>query len=168
MADDTEVSFQIKQDLSKPADVACKVWPLFIESQQAILSATQFVIEMNRFVKEPETHAAPVQQMQELHTRIDGLITFARERTHEATSQTTDPEATAAQALRCMSIVKLNRSDRSRICIWSSLTLYAAHASSYTDTVPFLICRSSRSHIVTSNKLQQISIWASLRTSQSG
>ena len=64
---------------------------------------------MNRFVKDPEAHAAPVQQMQELHTRIDGLITFARGRTHEATTQTTDPEATAAQALRCMSVVKLNR-----------------------------------------------------------
>ena len=64
---------------------------------------------MNRFVKDPEAHAAPVQQMQELHTRIDGLITFARGRTHEATTQTTDLEATAAQALRCMSVVKLNR-----------------------------------------------------------
>jgi hypothetical protein len=92
-----------------PANIASEVWSLFIESQQAILSATQFVIEMNRFVKDPKLHAAPIQQMQELHTRIDGLITFARGRTHEATSKTADPEATAAQALRCMSIVKLNR-----------------------------------------------------------
>lgn len=67
---------------------------------------------MNRFVENPETQTAPVQQMQELHTRIDGLITFAGGRTHEVTLQTTDPEATAAQALGCMSIVKLNRSDR--------------------------------------------------------
>jgi hypothetical protein len=109
MVDDSEVSSQVKEYRSKSANVAFKVWPLFIESQQAILSATQFVIEMNRFVKDPEAHAAPIQQMQELHTRIDGLITFARGRTHEATGQNTDPEATAAQALRCMSIVKLNR-----------------------------------------------------------
>lgn len=108
-----------------------KVWSLYIESQQAILSATEFVIEMNRFVKNPETQTAPVQQMQELHTRIDGLITFASDRTHEATFQTTDPEATAAQALRCMSIVKLNRSDRIHVSAFSLrrslLTLQAAH-----------------------------------------
>ena len=65
---------------------------------------------MNRFVKDPEAHAAPIQQMQELHARIDGLITFASEGKNEINAQTTGPEATAAQALRCMSVVKLNRS----------------------------------------------------------
>lgn len=118
MSDDSEVSFQIKEYPSQPTNVTCKVWPLFIGSQQAILSATQFVIEMNRFLKDPEAHAAPVQQMQELNTRIDGLITFARGKTHEAASQTTDPEAIAAQALRYMSIVKLNRSDCLRVCVF--------------------------------------------------
>lgn len=73
---------------------------------------------MNRFVKNPEAHAAPIQQMQDLHTRIDGLVTFARGKTHEMTTQTADPEATAARALRCMSIVKLNRSDCLLVCIF--------------------------------------------------
>jgi len=172
MANDSEVNFQLKKNLSQPANGMFKVWPLFIESQQAILSATQFVIEMNRFVKDPEAYAAPVQQMQELHTRIDGLITFARGRTQEATTQTIGPEATAAQALRCMSIVKLNRSDRLHLCmvllVWPSLTLSTVHASSYTDTAPFPTCRSSRSHIATSSKLRQTSIWVSSKTSQSG
>jgi hypothetical protein len=67
---------------------------------------------MNRFVKDPEAHTAPVKQMQELHHRIDCLVTFASGRTHEAKVQAAGPEVTAAQALRCMSIVKLNRSDR--------------------------------------------------------
>lgn len=82
---------------------------------------------MNRFVKDPETNAAPLQQMQDLHTRIDGLVTFANGRTHEAIAQATDPEVTAAQALRCMSVVKLNRSDhpeiRTLLSMWSLLTL---------------------------------------------
>lgn len=86
-----------------------KVWPLYIESQQAILSATQFVIKMNRFAKDPETHAAPVQDMQELQTRIDGLLAFAHGRDHTGIVQVSNPEETAARALRCMSIVKLNR-----------------------------------------------------------
>jgi hypothetical protein len=99
---------------------------LYIESQRAILSATQFVIEMNRFVKDPKAHAAPLQQMQELHTRIDGLVTFANGRSHKMMAQDTNPEETAAQALRCMSTVKLNRSDRSNkslaALVWSLLT----------------------------------------------
>lgn len=73
------------------------------------MAATQFVIKMNRFVKDPEAHAAPIEQMQELHTRIDGLLAFAHGRTHSAAVQFTNPEETAARALRCMSIVKLNR-----------------------------------------------------------
>jgi hypothetical protein len=99
---------------------------LYIESQRAILSATQFVIEMNRFVKDPKAHAAPLQQMQELHTRIDGLVTFANGRSHKMMAQDTNPEETAAQALRSMSTVKLNRSDRSNkslaALVWSLLT----------------------------------------------
>jgi hypothetical protein len=89
---------------------------LYIEAQRAILSATQFVIEMNRFVNDPKAHAAPLQQMQELHIRIDGLVAFADARSHKAIVEDTNPEATAAQALICMSVVKLNRSDRSKRC----------------------------------------------------
>jgi hypothetical protein len=161
MADDSEVSLQFKKPCSQRTDFVCKVWPLFIESQQAILSATQFVIEMNRFVKDPKAHDAPVQQMQELHTRIDGLLTFAHGRTQEATSRTTDPETTAAQALRCMSIVKLNRSDHLLIYvlipIWPLLTLCTVPASNYIDTAPSLTCQSSQSPIATSSKLRQTS-----------
>jgi hypothetical protein len=87
---------------------------LYIESQRAILSATQFVIEMSGFVKDPKAHAAPLQQMQALHTRIDDLLAFANESSHRAAAQDTNPEVTAAQALRCMSVVKLNRLDRSK------------------------------------------------------
>jgi hypothetical protein len=86
-----------------------QVWPLYIESQQVILAATQFVINMNRFVKDPEANAVPSQEMQDLHTRIDGVVTMTNERAHSEPSQNNDPEATAARALRCMSIVKLNR-----------------------------------------------------------
>ena len=86
-----------------------QVWPLYIESQQVILAATQFVISMNRFVKDPEANTVPSQEMQDLHSRIDSVVTLTNDGTHPELGQTTDPEATAARALRCMSIVKLNR-----------------------------------------------------------
>jgi N-acyl-L-homoserine lactone synthetase len=131
----------------------CKVWPLYIEAQRAILSATQFVIEMNRFVQDPKAHAAPLQQMQELHIRTDGLVAFANARSHKAIVQDTDPEATAAQALVCMSVVKLNRSDRFRkrtaVLMWSLLTQWAVRGSRYTDIVLSPTCQFSPSHIVT-------------------
>jgi len=65
---------------------------------------------MNRFVKDPEANAVPSQEMQDLHSRIDGLVTLTNEEAQtEQSRQATDPEGTAARALRCMSIVKLNR-----------------------------------------------------------
>jgi len=82
---------------------------LYIESQQAILAATQFVISMNRFVKDPDANVVPSQEMQDLHSRIDDLVTLTNEEVRKEPSLATDPEATAARALRCMSIVKLNR-----------------------------------------------------------
>lgn len=127
---------------------------------------------MNRFVKNPEEHAAPVEQMQEIHTRIDGLVAFANGKTHDAMVQATDPEVTAAQALRCMSIVKLNRSDcPTELSIFPmrpSLTLVAVRGSSYTDTVLSPTYQSLPSHIATLNKPRQTSIWALLKTWQSG
>jgi beta-xylosidase len=86
-----------------------QVWPLYIESQQVILAATQFVISMNRFVKDPEANTVPSQEMQDLHSRIDSVVTLTNEGAHPDLSQATDPETTAARALRCMSTVKLNR-----------------------------------------------------------
>lgn len=87
-----------------------KVWKLFIESQQAILSATQFVIEMNHFVQDPENSEMPVQKMQDLHTLIDNLIVAADQTPVDTAPTPTDPEGTAARALHCLSVVKLNRS----------------------------------------------------------
>lgn len=74
-----------------------------------ILAATQFVISMNSFVKDPDANAVPSQEMQDLHSRIDRVVTSTNEGAHPELSQSTDPEATAARALRCMSTVKLNR-----------------------------------------------------------
>lgn len=89
--------------------IPTQVWPLYIESQQVILAATQFVISMNRFVKDPEANTVPSQEMQDLHTRIDGVVTLTNEEARTELNQNNDSEATAARALRCMSIVKLNR-----------------------------------------------------------
>ena len=89
--------------------IPTQVWPLYIESQQVILAATKFVISMNRFVKDPEANTVPSQEMQDLHTRIDGVVTLTNEEARTELNQNNDPEATAARALRCMSIVKLNR-----------------------------------------------------------
>lgn len=52
--------------------------------------------------------------MRGLHKRIDDLITFANEDPLAHTQHSVDSEATAARALRCMSIVKLNRCVLSR------------------------------------------------------
>lgn len=148
-----------------------KVWPLYIESQQAILAATQFVIKMNQFVKNSEAHAAPVEQMQELHTRIDGLLAFAHGRTHTATVQVPSPEQTAAQALRCMSIVKLNRyADILQfMCTeWHLMTLVIVHESSSTDIAPSPIYPYSPNHTVISSRHPRTSTWASSRILRNG
>jgi hypothetical protein len=108
MANDHAVSVAVST-CQQSANRAIQVWPLYIESQKAILAATQFVISMNRFVKDPEANVVPSQEMQDLHSRIDDVVTLTNEGVHPELSQTTDPEATAARALRCMSIVKLNR-----------------------------------------------------------
>lgn len=86
-----------------------QVWQLFIESQQTILSATQFVIEMNRHTNDFQEHMLPLKDMHDLHHRIDGLLVIAKQHTRIRTNNPDDPEAIAAQALRSMSIVKLNR-----------------------------------------------------------
>lgn len=52
----------------------------------------------------------PVQKMQDLHTLIDNLIVAADQTPVDTAPTPTDPEATAARALHCMSVVKLNRS----------------------------------------------------------
>lgn len=51
----------------------------------------------------------PFEKMHSLHKHIDELILFANQEPLATSPQSTDPEVTAAQALRCMSIVKLNR-----------------------------------------------------------
>lgn len=109
MANDPRVSGMTSLE-GQPVNLfTSQVWPLYIESQQAILAATQFVISMNRFVKDPDSNVVPAQEMQDLHKRIDGLIPLTNEGAHTALGQTTNPEVTAARALRCMSVVKLNR-----------------------------------------------------------
>jgi hypothetical protein len=108
MANDPGVSVTLSMHRQSVNHII-QVWPLYIESQQVILAATQFVISMNRFVKDPEANTVPSQEMQDLHSRIDSVVTLTNDRAHPELGQNTDSEATAARALRCMSIVKLNR-----------------------------------------------------------
>ncbi|KAM0715677.1 hypothetical protein Q7P37_009176 [Cladosporium fusiforme] len=107
-------------------------WQLYIDSQQAILAATQFVIEMNQYVKEPQNYPMPFEKMQNLHRHIDELILFANQEPLVNPQQPTDPEATAARALRCMSIVKLN-SARIKLHRYSAFSDIPVFTKRYCD-----------------------------------
>lgn len=141
---------------------SAQVWQLYIESQQAILSATQFVMEMNQYVKDPQQHSLPFERMRGLHKHIDELITFANEVPLAHTQQPVDSEATAARALRCMSIVKLNRcvlfEEMRMIVVHTDQSPLAAPASNYTDTAPSQTYQFSLNATATSNRRPQTSI----------
>ncbi|KAI0203977.1 hypothetical protein F4808DRAFT_416467 [Astrocystis sublimbata] len=87
-----------------------QAWPAFVRSQQAILAATQFVIDFNKVRKAEGDMTRIYNRMRELEGLLEPLITQSESwSTNYSLTQPVDhSEATVAHALRCMSRIKLN------------------------------------------------------------
>jgi hypothetical protein len=82
----------------------------YIKAQRAILASTQFVIELNKAVRDNADMTPIYERMKELEALLEPLL--AHSETWLLTSTTTSPvapgEAVVARSLRCMASIKLN------------------------------------------------------------
>ncbi|KAI1321920.1 C6 zinc finger domain-containing protein [Xylariaceae sp. FL0255] len=87
-----------------------EAWPIFLQSQRAILAATQFVIEFNRTRKAGTSMARISKRMQELEQQLEPMIRATNDwATNCPLTQPVDSnEAVLGHALRCMSRIKIN------------------------------------------------------------
>lgn len=118
-----------------------------MRSQQAILAATQFVIDFNKARKAGSDMTRIHTRMQELEGLLEPLIVQSESwPSNYLLTQPVDPyEAVLANSLRCISRIKLNRYRfHYHACtIRQPLTnLVAALESRYTATVLSLMSRS--------------------------
>jgi len=88
-----------------------QAFPAFVQAQKSILSATMFVIEFNNARKEGRDMTPIYRRMQELERVLAPLINQSDSwPSNRSLSQPVDrSEAVLANALRCMSRIKLNR-----------------------------------------------------------
>ncbi|KAI0459471.1 hypothetical protein F5B21DRAFT_303626 [Xylaria acuta] len=107
-----------------------QAWPTFVRSQQAILAATQFVIDFNKARKAEADMARIYNRMQELEGLLEPLITQSESwQSNYSLTQPVDPsEAAVANALRCMSRIKLNsaRIKVHRYCAFFDIAVFSS------------------------------------------
>ncbi|KAI1779698.1 hypothetical protein F4818DRAFT_149655 [Hypoxylon cercidicola] len=107
-----------------------EAWPLFVQAQQAILAATQFVIEFNKARKEQSDMTRIFNRMRELERLLEPLIT--KSETWVLNCPLTQPvdkrESVLSQSLRCISRIKLNsaRIKVHRYCAFFDLAVFSA------------------------------------------
>ena len=82
-----------------------------MKSQQAILAATEFVIDLNKAVASEADMTPSYQRMMELETFLEPLITESEQWVLNCpmTQPVDNDEAVVAHSLRCMARIKLNR-----------------------------------------------------------
>ncbi|TDZ16665.1 Sorbicillinoid biosynthetic cluster transcription factor sor3 [Colletotrichum orbiculare MAFF 240422] len=87
-----------------------EAFAVYIQAQQAILSATQFVIELNKTVKSGGDMTRIYERMKEMETSLEPLTTLADAWVLLSTTTTpVDPtEEVLSRSLRCMARIKLN------------------------------------------------------------
>ncbi|KAI0872957.1 hypothetical protein GGS24DRAFT_491136 [Hypoxylon argillaceum] len=87
-----------------------QAWSFFVRAQQAILAATQFVIDFNKVRKAGADMTRIYNRMRELEGLIEPLIAQSESwPSNYLLTQSVDPsEAVLGNALRCMSRIKLN------------------------------------------------------------
>ncbi|KAF6820326.1 C6 zinc finger domain-containing protein [Colletotrichum musicola] len=88
-----------------------EAFAVYIQAQQAILSATQFVIELNKTVKSGGDMTRIYARMKEMEQYLEPLNTAADSWVLQSTTTTpVDPtEEVLSRSLRCMARIKLNR-----------------------------------------------------------
>ncbi|KAI1853383.1 hypothetical protein JX266_002089 [Neoarthrinium moseri] len=105
-----------------------EAWPLFLKSQQAILTATQFVIDLNAAMKSQSDMTHVYQRMVELEVYLEPLVAASEAWVLSCppTRLVDSHETVVAQALRCMSIIKLNsaRIKVHRYCAFFDLPVF--------------------------------------------
>ncbi|KAI1640083.1 hypothetical protein F4809DRAFT_592497 [Biscogniauxia mediterranea] len=106
-----------------------QAWPLFVQAQQAILAATQFVIEFNKVRKAQGDMTRVFNRMRELEGLLEPLI--ARSEAYVSDCPLLRPvdrgEAVLAHSLRCMARIKLNsaRIKVHRYCAFFDLAVFS-------------------------------------------
>ncbi|KAI0843236.1 hypothetical protein F5Y06DRAFT_83919 [Hypoxylon sp. FL0890] len=106
-----------------------EAWPLFVQAQQAILAATQFVIDFNKARKEQSDMTRIFNRMRELERLLEPLI--AKSESWVLNCPLTQPvdkrESVLSQSLRCISRIKLNsaRIKVHRYCAFFDLAVFS-------------------------------------------
>ncbi|POS73014.1 hypothetical protein DHEL01_v208588 [Diaporthe helianthi] len=101
----------------------------YIQAQRAILASTQFVIELNKAVRDNADMSPIYERMKELEALIEPLLSHSE--TWLLTSTTTSPvapgEAVVARSLRCMASIKLNsaRIKLHRYCAFFDIPVFS-------------------------------------------
>lgn len=107
-----------------------QAWPAFVRSQQAILAATQFVIDFNKTRKAGTDMTRIYHRMQELEVLLEPLITQSESwpSNYLSTQPVDRSEAVLANALRCMSRIKLNsaRIKVHRYCAFFDVAVFSS------------------------------------------
>ncbi|KAI1756634.1 hypothetical protein F4782DRAFT_549135 [Xylaria castorea] len=107
-----------------------QAWPTFVRSQQAILAATQFVIDFNKVRKAEADMSRIYARMQELEGLLEPLITQSESwsSNYSLTQPVDRSEAVVANALRCMSRIKLNsaRIKVHRYCAFFDIAVFSS------------------------------------------
>ncbi|KAI1767239.1 hypothetical protein GGR53DRAFT_518494 [Hypoxylon sp. FL1150] len=107
-----------------------EAWPLFVQAQQAILAATQFVIEFNKARKEQSDMTRIFNRMRELERLLEPLITKSEAWVLNCplTQPVDQSELVLSQSLRCISRIKLNsaRIKVHRYCAFFDLAVFSA------------------------------------------
>lgn len=106
------------------------VFSVYVQSQRAILAATQFVIELNKAVAKEDADMNPLfERMKDLEASMGPLLSHSE--TWILTSTTTSPvdptEAVVARSLRCMATIKLNsaRIKLHRYCAFFDIPVFS-------------------------------------------
>ncbi|ORY58246.1 C6 zinc finger domain-containing protein [Pseudomassariella vexata] len=106
-----------------------EAWPIFIKSQQAILTATQFVIELNKAMKSGADMKPIYQRMTELEVILEPLVNNAETWVRDCPlAQPVDSyETVVAHALRCIAKIKVNsaRIKVHRYCAFFDLPVFS-------------------------------------------
>ncbi|KAF3763401.1 hypothetical protein M406DRAFT_347123 [Cryphonectria parasitica EP155] len=121
-----------------------EAFTVFMQAQRAILAATQFVIELNKALKENADMKPIFERMRELEALLAPLL--ARSEGWLLPSTTTSPvdpaEGVVARSLRCMASIKLNsaRIKVHRYCAFFDIPVFSRK---HCDLKPFNSSSSS-------------------------
>lgn len=87
-----------------------QAWPVFLSAQQAILAATQFILDQNKALETKSNISYVYEKMEELNSRLDPLLMRADAWSTDPSIMPVDAsEVVVALALKSIARIKLNR-----------------------------------------------------------